>query len=126
MQLHFPLKSYSVKSTDDPWVTDHYRKEARKCREEYKKNGKSERYYRLKRENKAELAEDKKKLYDRECGKLTAGGAHAVAFNALKRINKPSCPKPWKVTSLYPDEPEPVALEHMADFFNKISPSTSV
>ena len=29
---YFPLKSYSRKSTDAPWVTDHYKKEARKTR----------------------------------------------------------------------------------------------
>ena len=43
MDKFFPLKSYSVKSTDKPWVNDHSRKEMRKRKVEYRKNGKSER-----------------------------------------------------------------------------------
>ena len=50
MNKYFPLKTYSVKSTDDPWITDHLRKEMRKRNIEYKKNGKSERFLKLKAE----------------------------------------------------------------------------
>ena len=117
----FPLKSYSVKNTDDPWITDHYRKESRKCRNEYKKNGKSERYMKLKAENKEELAGLKKVFYDKECSKLTTPGSHAISFNALKKFNTPSRPSSFSVLQLYPEKSEEQALEESAEFYNRLS-----
>ena len=99
---YFPIKSYSIKSTDDPWISDHYRKESRKTRKEYKKNGKSERYFRLKEENKVELSKLKKNWYDKECSKITTPGV--VSYNALKNLNRPECPKSWNVLNLAPEK----------------------
>ena len=120
MDVYFPLKQYSVKSTDDPWVTDHFRKEKRKEKEEYKKNGRTEKYYKLKKTNRAELAKSKEHFYNKECGKMTTPGSHAISFNALKNINKPSRPKSWNVMDMFTDCAEDVALEKMGTFFNKI------
>ena len=97
-RLLFPLKSYSVRSTDNPWITDHYRKECRKRRVEYRKNGRTERYYRLKRENEEELAVLKKIFYDKECSKMTTPGV--ISYNALKNINTPTRDKLWSLLRL--------------------------
>ena len=120
MDKFFPYKSYAVKSTDDPWVSQHYKKESRKRRREYKLHGKSERYQKLKRENEEELAEAKKNFYNIECEKITSG-TRVVSFNAIKNVNTPSRPKPWQPTDMYQGLEETEMLEDMATFYNKIS-----
>ena len=119
MDKFFPLKEYSIRSTDHPWITDHYRKEVRKRRLEWRRNGRSEKYHRLKKENDVEFKELKLNFYEKECQKLTIPGA--VPFSALKHINTPNRPKPWNVLDLFPGMDIRAAAEFMADFFNEIS-----
>ena len=119
MNKYFPLKEYSVRSTDDPWITDHYRKEERKRRLEYQRNGRSAKWHALKRENKSELYQLKKNFYGKECSKMTTPGA--ISYNALKHINTPSRPKAWNPMQLFCKATRKNALEQMAGFFNKLS-----
>ena len=67
------------------------------------------------------MAKAKKNFYDKECSKMTTPGFHAISFNALKHINKPSRQKPWNVMELFSDKLENEALEIMGEFYNKIS-----
>ena len=89
--------------------------------EEDRKNGRTEKFHRLKKENREELSSAKKYFYNKECEKLTSAGSHVVSFNALKHINVPSKPKPWQPQQMYPEKQEDELLEYMADFFNMIS-----
>ena len=121
MDRFFPLRTYSVKSTDDPWISQHYKKEARKRRKEYKLHGKSAKFKRLQKENNEELSEAKKEFYIKECNKLTTPGSHVVSFNAIKHVNTPSRPKPWQPANLFPGLTIEIIMEKMGDFFNGIS-----
>ena len=63
----FPIKTYTVKSTDNPWVTDWLKLKIRKRNNEYRKNGKSELFLKLKKEVATDLKELKKGFFDSEC-----------------------------------------------------------
>ena len=119
MDKYFPIKSYSIKSTDKPWITDHARKEMKKRNTEYKLNGRTEKYHRLKKENETEIKGLKKNWYKKECDKLMTPGA--ISYNAIKNLNTATRPKNFRVMDLFPGREEHVAMESMADFFNQIS-----
>ena len=83
------------------------------------RNGKSERYFKLRKENDEELKQLQINYYDRECERLTTPGA--VSYNALKNLNTPMRPSNWNPLLLYPGIDPDIARENMADFFNGIS-----
>ena len=118
---HFPIRTRTVKSTDDPWINDRIRRLIRRRKKEYRKNGRSLRWKRLKAECEREIAAAKKDYYNGECTKMTTKGAHKVAFNALKNINKPYRQSRWDISELYQELERPAILENLADFFNRIS-----
>ena len=52
---------------------------------------------------------------------MTTPGSHKISFNALKNLNKPGRPQPWKITDLFTDKSEKEILDYLAQFFNRIS-----
>ena len=67
-----------------PWITDEARSILNKKNIEYRKNGRSEEYYRLRNKAREVIARDKKCYYDRECNRMSQKDSHRVSFNALK------------------------------------------
>ena len=118
---HFPIKTRSVKSTDDPWITDWIRALIRRRKKEYRKNERSLRWKKLKLMCDTEIRLSKSRYYDKECKKMTTPGAHRVAFHALKNLNKARRQKPWSIMELYPEKSKNEVLEILADYYNRIS-----
>ena len=64
VDTYFPVVNRSVKSTDDPWITDEIRSVLKKKSVEYKKNGRSVLYYELRSKARELMAKGKKDYYD--------------------------------------------------------------
>ena len=100
----FPVKTFSAKSTDNPWITEWIKKKIKRRNREYRLHGKSDKWYALDQEITADMKVLKRDYFSKECKKLTTRGAHRIPFNALKNLKTPNRAEPWSILDLYSDK----------------------
>ena len=118
----FPLKNHKVRSTDDPWIDEETRKMIERRKDLFSNKGRESTDWRqVKSATTNMIRRRKKRFYDKECMKLSAPGAHNIAYKALKRITNTESTTNWDVRQLRPELGEEELAEALADFFAAIS-----
>ena len=117
MDKYFPIKSFKVKNTDLPWMTDWLRNKIKRRNKLYKETGKSDAWRVLKLEIIRDLETLKKAYFNKECQKLSEPGSHRISFSALKNLKCSGKQEEWVVFDMYQDMSEEDALEELATFF---------
>ena len=88
----FPEKTFTIKSSDAPWITRELRRMIRKRKRRLKKYGRDEVWRRLKREIEQKIEEEKKKWFERqkEAALLKRDSAsYYRAVNDIKMVKPP-------------------------------------
>lgn len=112
----FPFKTFRSRSNEHPWITHGIRALSKRKKRVYKREGRSNFWWRL-QERSDELIEQSGAKYVRRVKK---GGARAY-FSAIKELNCKEKPKQWSVNDIFPDDvPEEVGKK-VADYFTEIT-----
>ena len=114
-----PWKSDKIRSTDQPWVTDVFRKKVLQRKSVFKRQGRDRQWKKLKSKCIDIKNEAREAYYNREVEKMKQPGV--IPFQAMKNIRDTEKPPEWSVSDLFPGEDVGTALERSADFFSKIS-----
>ena len=115
----FPYKTSKVREDQDPWITDYLRGLSNKKKQEYARNGKSNRWFELQSTSETRIADAKKAYYDREVEKMV-GGKRSIAYTALNNLKCPDRPKPWSVKEIDKSKSTAETLEMVADYFSGV------
>ena len=119
----FPRRKITIKSVDKPWMTERIRRETRRKRLIYRREGRSDRWWR--QENKTgELIRARKinfadgvKTSVKEAGNMRA---YYQAIKKLQVADGPSSPA-WSIQQMFPGRSNDEIAELGANFFNAIS-----
>ena len=118
---HFPYKTITFKSTEDPWINDYIRKAIGRRKAIYKAEGRSEKWKEQKTRADDLIATAKEGYYRKELDKIKQNGPCKIAYKALRNISAPDRPKEWSIEDLRPGIPTEQIVEELADFFSAIS-----
>ena len=117
----FPVRHVKRKSTDLPWINRAVKKQIRRRKEVYRKEGRSDLWKMLKRAT-DELIKKRKKMYmDLKKQQLTASDANQSFFRLVKAFNTPEKAQTFDVRSLQPGKDDQEVADDLAQYFNHIS-----
>ena len=113
----FPIKTLLIKSSDDPWITKEIRRIIKKRNREFKKHGKTDKWYRLNKLVASKIAEAKNRFLEK--GKELAkkkrdSSGYYKVVNALK---DGEAPKPFDIKTLNPKMSTAELADDVARFF---------
>ena len=117
----FPLKSRKATSNDKPWFDSNSRRKVNKKLRIYKKEDKSEKYKRARKEADEVLEEAKKNFFDNVLERCKKAKNSKGYYQAAKMMQTKEAPIIWNVMSLMPGKSEEEVADAIAQFFNSIS-----
>ena len=121
MDRHFELKTTTRALNDPPWFNDSVKKQIKKRRKVYDRQGRSKKWKAMK----AKTDEICRKLcgsyLERQKNILTAPDAARSFYRNVKSYNSKEKPPAFDVKTLYPGEPDLTIAEKLAEHFNAIS-----
>ena len=114
----FPWKSTRVRSNEAAWITDAIRKISRSKRRVYKRDGKSDLWYRLDAEIEAKLESSKNEFVQRA---KSSGGSSRAFYAAVKSLSTKEKPPEWSVSDVFPGKDQKEVGEEITSYFTSIS-----
>lgn len=115
-----PWKTWKVRSTDDPWISDDIRRAIRRRKRCYRKNKRSSRWAALKAEKTKIIREAKEAFYQGAVNKMKEAESCQLPYRALKDLAVPDWPQPWTVNACGPEYNDNTLAERLATYFTKI------
>ena len=117
----FPAVTVRIKSSDHPWITKAVKKQIRRRKRVFAREGRSEKWKKLKKETE-ELIKKKKAEYFEKIKQKTLNARNAKAYYiAVKMLNCKEVPEVWNVRVLFPGKTDGEIATILADYFNRIS-----
>ena len=114
----FPIKKKTIKSTDLPWATTRFKRKVRQRRRKFRRSGRCAAWKKLKIESEEILREEKASYLE----KIEKTGTNGRNFyQMVNKLKHRETPKPWSINELFPGEPDGEIAEKIANFFNGIS-----
>ena len=121
MERFFPLITVRRKSTDCPWINNRIRKLVRRRKGIYKREGRSEKWRRLKKITDELIGKRKENYLQSQRSVLLVEDARRNFFRNVKAFQSRERPKPFDVRSLFPGKSDTEVADSLASFFNRIS-----
>ena len=122
MDEFFPLVTYRVRSDDPPWMTHGLRDKIEKRKEIYATDQKrTARWKKMKELTDKLVLEKKTELIESLKAKAIEQGSTAKFYKAVRLFKDDEKPARWNLRDLFPEDPDAMIVEEVADFFNKIS-----
>ena len=123
VDMCFPKKKRTFKSTDKPWLTKKIQLLTRRKKREYKRNGKSMRWKRMEDEVERDLLESRVSFFDRVKSRLVKSGNSREYFRAVAALasGDQGIDDKWSLSDMFPGKSDGEVAEEVATFFNRIS-----
>ena len=126
VDIHFPLKKITITPYDKPWITEELKILRRRRQRMYRKEGRTERYFALKKEFEDKLKVEAAK-YKEKIRKEVTDGKRGSSYSAIRKLGNRDFEDPKGQQTF--DIPEFVdnnlndkeSSEAMADYFSSIS-----
>ena len=109
----FPLQERKTRSIGAPWFNSKTRREVEKKRRVYKREGKSERYHRARKECEAVCLEAKKNFWDGIVEKSKKMGNSRSWFQTVKMFKTKEFSQPWDISDMFPGETDNLICERV-------------
>lgn len=122
VELCFPEKTRTIKSTDQPWFTQNLRQLSRKKKREYRKHRRSARWKHLSAAYERMKLEAKTAFFEKTKEKVAMSNNSRDYFRAIKGFAKPGeATDSWDIRDIFPQKSDQFIADSSAAFFNKIS-----
>ena len=122
----FPFVTIKHKSTDNPWVTRKDKRQIRRRRRIYRREGKSDKWHEEKKITEDNLNNGKKKWFGKMKKKSIDSGNNKSYFQAAKTLGCKEAPVQFNVRTILPGKADAAIVEELAEYqlnFNGISPA---
>ena len=123
MDEYYPLKLIRVKSTDDPWIDDDTRRNIRRRKRIFKKEGRSSRWKDAKKTTDLMIKRRKTKYYNKYTNQAKESNDPSLYYKIIGRLKDKERPPVFDISSLRPNNMSKETGEELADFFTTISNS---
>ena len=119
-EKHFPLARVRRRSNEDPWITRKIRRLWKKKVRVYKKEGKSDKWWRVDSDLQREIGEAKSDFVER----LLEGGNNGKSFYAATRkLSAAKTTQEWTVSDLFVGLKDEEVADKVLDYFGGIAKS---
>ena len=123
MDICFPEKNLTIKSTDLPWINHEIKKKITNRKKEFKRsrNKRSELWHIMKAETDDMIKKAKKEYYDNMKCLAKSRDNPSLYYKAVARLKDAEKASQFDILDLFPGKTEEQAGSEIADFFNKIT-----
>ena len=118
---NFPLKSFTVKTSDAEWMTKSIRRLSKKKKRLYTRKGKTKCWKELDAKIVAEIKEAKENLLEKVKKKVLDSGNSGSFFKAVKCLRTKEAPVPWDVRKVFPGKTNLQIANECVEYFSAIS-----
>ena len=117
----FPIKRTAIRSCDPPWYTKKLKRMIRNRKRLFKRQGRSARWKKKKKEIEAEELRLKTEYFQNVKKKIKEAGNNKAYYVAANSLQTGGFNSRWRVQSMFPGKANQEIAEKAADFFNRIS-----
>ena len=123
MDICFPEKNLTIKSTDLPWINHEIKKKITNRKKEFKRsrNKRTELWHIMKAETDDMIKKAKKEYYDNMKCLAKSRDNPSLYYKAVARLKDAEKASQFDILDLFPGKTEEQAGSEIADFFNKIT-----
>ena len=117
----FPLKTKTVKSSDEPWVNNKVRKLSEKKRKYYQIHGKNATWKKIVQDTDVAVSEAKSAFLTKVKANVTESKNTGSFFKAVKLLQSKNAPAVWNVRNLFPQASDTEIANDCVKYFSAIS-----
>ena len=119
--VHFPLVRVRKRSNESPWITRHIRRLWKRKIREYKKGGKSDRWWQIDKELQEHITTAREAFVERM---LEEGNSGRSFYAATRKLSAARTSQPWSVGDIFPGVPPAQVGKKVLDYFGEIASSS--